>query len=553
MTRHGDDGAETEYGLATDTVSDDFSLEMQFDHERSKRDQFRLRKVLCWLAVWGLLSGARSVYAQSTGFTYQGQLNSAKTPANGTFDLRFTLYDSLTNSGGLVAGPVTNFSVPVSNGLFVTTLDFGAEVFTGADRWLEIGVSPSSTTNFTTLAPRQKLAPTPYALFANSASNLSSTLNFSSLSTSAQTTITNIAQEAVAPTNLVVFCDGDSQTAPQPDGTDWPTVLQSLSFCSNRIVYFTNIGVNSTGIADATNRYATLVAPHKPVAGQKGYYLLYIGVNDLHSGYTVQSWSQIYSNLCVQARTDGFKVIAMTFPRDAEPLHHSGYPGTVNDLFSISLNTWLRGATNVWDVLIDLERALPNPYDTQFFNPDHLHLNQAGRALVASFANNALVADAQTAVSGTPYWQQLMPLARAPWITSNLVSAASPGQDWSTTSPFLVDGLRYKSNSSAWTSIGWAVPFGFTNLTATITLAPTNSAVPVTLGVNMTCDVPASASRTTTQYGPITLTGDTNFQISCTFTTNGGVRQAMLYLLNSTFTGPVTNGFYIKQVMLTGY
>lgn len=513
----------------------------------------RFHRVAWCLAVCGLFSAACSVSAQSTAFTYQGRLNSAGTPANGTFDLRFTLYDSLTDSEGLVAGPVTNFSIAVSSGLFVTTLDFGASVFTGADRWLEIGVSPSGANNFTTLAPRQKLAPTPYALFAGSASNLSNTLNFSSLSTSAQTTITNIAQAAVAPTNLIVICDGDSQTAPQPDGTDWPTVLRSLSFCSNRTVYFADTAVSGAGIADATNRYVTLVAPHKPVAGQKGYYLLYIGVNDLNSGYTVQSWSQIYSNLCVKARADGFKVIAMTFPRDAEPLHHSGYPGTVNDLFSMSLNTWIRGATNVWDVLIDLERALPNPYDTQFFNPDHLHLNQAGRALVASFANNALMADAQTAVSGTPYWQQLMPLVRAPWLTSNLVSAASPGQDWSTTSPFLVDGLRYKSNSSPWTSIGWAVPFGFTNLTATITIAPTNSSVPVTLGVNMTCDIPAPASRTTTQYGPITLTGDTNFQISCTFTTNGGVRQTMLYFLNSTFSGPVLNGFYIKQVMLTGY
>lgn len=164
-------------------------------------------------------------------------------------------------------------------------------------------------------------------MFAGSASNLSGTLNFGSLSTAAQTAITNIAQGVVSPTNLVVICEGDSQTSPQPDGTDWPTVLQKLSFCSNHLVYAADVAVSSTGIADATNRYATLVAPHKPVAGQKGYYLLYIGVNDLNAGYTVQSWSQLYSNLCVQARADGFKVVAMTFPTDAEPLHHSGYPG----------------------------------------------------------------------------------------------------------------------------------------------------------------------------------------------------------------------------------
>gem|GEM_PF-4743567 len=69
----------------------------------------------------------------------------------------------------------------------------------------------------------------------------------------------------------------------------------------------------------------------------------------------------------------------------------------------------------------------------------------------------------------------------------------------------------------------------------------------------MTCDVPGTGSRSITNYGPTTLTGDSTFQTACAFTTNGGVRQAMLYFWNSSFTGPVTNGFYIKQVQLTGY
>jgi hypothetical protein len=498
-----------------------------------------------------LLHAIDSAPAQTTAFTYQGRLNSAGLPANGIFDLRFTVYDSSNNPGGIVAGPITNSTVAVSNALFVTTLDLGAGVFTGPDRWLEIGVSPTGSGNFTILTPRQQLAPAPYAIFAGSASNLSGTLNFTSLSSSAQAAITNIAQATAS--NLVIICEGDSQTSPLPDGTDWPTVLQSLSFCSNRVVYFADVAESGTGIADATNRYMTLVRPHKPIAGQKGYYLLYIGVNDLNLGYTLQSWSQLYSNLCNEARSDGFTVVAMTFPPDAEPLHHSGYPGTVPDLFGKDLNSWIRSATGVWDILVDLERDLPNPYDPQFIKSDHLHLNQAGRALVASLANNALVTGAQTAVSGTPYWQQLMPLVYAPWSTSNLVSAAQPGQDWSTASPFLIDALLYRSNSAPWASLGWAVPFGFTNLVATITLAPTNTSAPVTLGVQMTCDVPATSSRNITNYGPITLTNDLTFQTTCSFTTNRGIRQTMLYFWNLTFSGPVTNSFYLKQVLLTGY
>jgi hypothetical protein len=45
--------------------------------------------------------------AQGTAFTYQGQLNSGGNPANGSFDLTFTLFN--TNATGVaIAGPVTN-------------------------------------------------------------------------------------------------------------------------------------------------------------------------------------------------------------------------------------------------------------------------------------------------------------------------------------------------------------------------------------------------------------------------------------------------------------
>jgi lysophospholipase L1-like esterase len=508
---------------------------------------------ICGAALGGLLAAVQTSSAQGSAFTYQGRLSSNGNPVNGVFDLRFALYDSPSNTTGLVSGPVTNSAVPVAGGLFATTLDFGAVAFGGADRWLEISVGTGGLANFTTLTPRQKLTPAPYAIFANSTSNLTGTLNFGSLSTSAQAAITNVAAGVAYPSNLVVICEGDSQTSLQPDGTDWPTLLQTLFFCSNRVTFFADVAVGGTGISDATNRYVTLVKPHKPAAGQKGYYLIYIGVNDLRAGYSVQSWGQIYSNLCVQARSDGFTVMAMTFPPDAEPRYHSGYPGTSTDLFRKDLNSWLRTAVGVWDILVDLERTCPNPYDSQFLEPDYLHLNEAGRALVASLANNALTADAQIAVAGTPYWQQQMPLVRAPWATTNWVSAASPGQDWSMTSPFLVDALLYKSNGSPWTSLGWQVPYGFTNVAATITLAPTNVAVPVTLAVDLACDVPGTGSRTVTHFGPTNITAENTFQKACFFTTNNGVRSVMLYFWNATLSGPVTNSFYLKQVQLTGY
>jgi hypothetical protein len=50
-----------------------------------------------------LLSGV-SVYAQTTAFSYQGQLNDNGVPANGAYDLQFTLYDSATTNGNIIAG-----------------------------------------------------------------------------------------------------------------------------------------------------------------------------------------------------------------------------------------------------------------------------------------------------------------------------------------------------------------------------------------------------------------------------------------------------------------
>ncbi len=85
------------------------------------------------------------------------------------YDLRFTIYDSTNDPGVIVAGPLTTAATAVSNGLFTVTLDFGASVFTGANRWLEIGVRTNGGGAFSALSPRQPLTATPYAVFAGGA------------------------------------------------------------------------------------------------------------------------------------------------------------------------------------------------------------------------------------------------------------------------------------------------------------------------------------------------------------------------------------------------
>lgn len=129
------------------------------------------------VALSFLLAANTGLHAQGTAFTYQGRLNDGGKPSTGIYDLRFTIFDSTNQPGNVIAGPLTNSATAVSNGLFAVTLDFGAGVFTGNPYFLEMGVRTNGNTNaFTVLSPRQLLTPTPYAIFANTASNLSGPL-----------------------------------------------------------------------------------------------------------------------------------------------------------------------------------------------------------------------------------------------------------------------------------------------------------------------------------------------------------------------------------------
>ncbi|MDB6065558.1 MAG: hypothetical protein JWR26_1766 [Pedosphaera sp.] len=123
---------------------------------------------LALLAAMSLLAIPGPLMGQTTAFTYQGRLTDNGAPANGIYDLRFTIYDS-ASGGAAVSGSVSNNALGISNGLFTVTLDFGAGVFDGNARWLDIGARTNGAVNFTTLNPRQPLTPAPTAIFAETA------------------------------------------------------------------------------------------------------------------------------------------------------------------------------------------------------------------------------------------------------------------------------------------------------------------------------------------------------------------------------------------------
>jgi hypothetical protein len=118
-----------------------------------------------------MLCASNFARGQGTAFTYQGRLNDNGVPANGNHDLQFTIFDA--DNGGLqVLDPLTNSAVGVSNGLFTVALDFGAGIFDGSARWLEISVRTNATDAFTTLRPRQALTATPYAIYAGTSAKV---------------------------------------------------------------------------------------------------------------------------------------------------------------------------------------------------------------------------------------------------------------------------------------------------------------------------------------------------------------------------------------------
>lgn len=112
----------------------------------------------------------------TTAFTYQGELKQSGTPATGTFDLQFKLFDA-SSAGNQVGLTQCADNVTIAAGRFTTLLDFGA-VFTGQKRFLEVSVRadpsvniPCATpTGYTTLIPRQELTASPNAAYALTAS-----------------------------------------------------------------------------------------------------------------------------------------------------------------------------------------------------------------------------------------------------------------------------------------------------------------------------------------------------------------------------------------------
>ncbi|MBN4082626.1 tail fiber domain-containing protein [Phycisphaeraceae bacterium AH-315-B13] len=111
--------------------------------------------ILAVIIVSGITA---QTHAQNdTTFTYQGLLNEAGAPADGSYNIDISLWDAVTN-GTQIGSEVMFNGLAVSEGMFSIQLDFGANALDNSDRWLEISVDG------TELSPRQQVTRAPYAI-----------------------------------------------------------------------------------------------------------------------------------------------------------------------------------------------------------------------------------------------------------------------------------------------------------------------------------------------------------------------------------------------------
>jgi|GEM_PF-3440714 len=120
----------------------------------------------CLLVVVAALVWASSpvIAAPIDGsFVYQGVVEDGGSPADGTYDFRYRLF----NDAGVAVSTLLQFNgLVITDGLVNQTLPWSAAHYDGEKRFLEISLRASGDPSFTTLSPRTEIRPTPFASHA---------------------------------------------------------------------------------------------------------------------------------------------------------------------------------------------------------------------------------------------------------------------------------------------------------------------------------------------------------------------------------------------------
>lgn len=170
--------------------------------------------------IFCLCGGAGIAAAQTSVFTYQGKLTDNSAAANGQYDFTFRLFDAATG-GTQIGTDMGREDIQVTNGIFTVSLDFGANAFTnGAARFLEISVRAGASSGaFATLAPRQEITSSPYAIKSLNATTADNSLQLGGTGASqfVQTNDTRLSDDRNPLPNSPNYIQ--NRTTPQPNSS----------------------------------------------------------------------------------------------------------------------------------------------------------------------------------------------------------------------------------------------------------------------------------------------------------------------------------------------
>lgn len=313
--------------------------------------------------------------AQTTQFNYQGNLRDGGGPANGAYDLTFRLYDSLTVGTGTAYGStvlVTN--VAVTNGVFSIPVDFGAcpTCFSGATRYLQVDVKPTSGNNFTTLSPRQAIRSTPYSLRSASA-GLADGLSLTCVNCVTSSQIQSVQGSQITGTILPASIAGTAATL----GSNTFSGAQTIS--SGNLNLSTG-DLNLTGnINKGGSRFIHNYGSQDTFVGQNaGNFSMTAGLNT-GVGYNVLTantggcCNNAFGALALSSNTTGFDNTALGYP--SLQFNTTGTHNTATGAFVLTSN--VSGIYNTGSGVGAMYGNLTGDYNTAS-GGEVLHDNTAG-------------------------------------------------------------------------------------------------------------------------------------------------------------------------------
>jgi hypothetical protein len=262
---------------------------------------------------------------------------------------------------------------------------------------------------------------------------------------------------STATTNFV--CEGDSlsgYTLVDPGTAYWfPHLATYAPFVGKGNFYRSAVSGavigNPSNPSETTNsiynRYDTYVKPHRPASNggsdagiTESWLFIWIGTNDIMTLDAPTIASRLTA-LWAMARTDGFKVCAVTLYRDERfDVTNLTWSARKRDV-----NLFIRSNPQLYDMLVDSEAVFRDRDAGGYIQSDHLHITDTGaiafaRQIALQFANGITTPTAPAHETGTTPGAYLTPaIYSANPIASNAAKITNLQESAATTGTVLWD------------------------------------------------------------------------------------------------------------------